>query len=98
MNNAGLGGNGLVTELTDEEWEIMCGHPQAGERYLVNTRQASERIVDTCLHHHEKANGSGYPHGLAGPQISLFASMGAVCDVYDAITSDRPYKRGWNPA
>ncbi len=84
--------------LTDEEWEIMCGHPQAGERYLVNTRQASERIVDTCLHHHEKANGSGYPHGLAGPQISLFASMGAVCDVYDAITSDRPYKRGWNPA
>jgi HD-GYP domain-containing protein (c-di-GMP phosphodiesterase class II) len=51
-----------------------------------------------CLHHHEKIDGSGYPDGLAGDAISLFARMGAVCDVYDAITSNRPYKAGWDPA
>ena len=43
-------------------------------------------------------DGSGYPEGLKGDQISLFAKMGAVCDVYDAITSNRPYKTGWDPA
>jgi HD-GYP domain-containing protein (c-di-GMP phosphodiesterase class II) len=51
-----------------------------------------------CLHHHEKIDGSGYPHRLEGGAISLYAKMGAVCDVYDAITSNRPYKTGWNPA
>jgi hypothetical protein len=43
-------------------------------------------------------DGTGYPHGLKGDAISLFARMGAICDVYDAITSNRPYKRGWAPA
>jgi hypothetical protein len=50
-----------------------------------------------CLHHHEKVNGMGYPHKLKADQISLFAKMGAVCDVYDAVTSNRPYKDGWEP-
>jgi HD-GYP domain-containing protein (c-di-GMP phosphodiesterase class II) len=54
--------------------------------------------LDVCLHHHEKTDGSGYPKGLKGDEISLFAKMGAVCDVYDAITSNRPYKAGWDPA
>jgi len=85
-------------QLTDEEWKIMCGHPQAGEKYLAGTLQASSQVIDVCLHHHEKTDGSGYPHGLKGGEISLLASMGAVCDVYDAITSERSYKRRWNPA
>ena len=55
-------------------------------------------VLDVCLHHHEKTDGSGYPEGLKGDEISLFAKMGAVCDVYDAITSNRPYKSGWDPA
>jgi hypothetical protein len=55
-------------------------------------------VLDVCLHHHEKVNGSGYPEGLKADSISLFAKMGAVCDVYDAITSNRPYKAGWDPA
>jgi len=55
-------------------------------------------VLDVCLHHHEKTDGSGYPKGLEGDEISLFAKMGAVCDVYDAITSNRPYKMGWDPA
>jgi HD-GYP domain-containing protein (c-di-GMP phosphodiesterase class II) len=58
----------------------------------------SDVALDVCLHHHEKIAGNGYPHGLKGDEISLFARMGAVCDVYDAITSDRPYKNGWDPS
>jgi putative nucleotidyltransferase with HDIG domain len=59
---------------------------------------AGEIALEVCLHHHEKTDGSGYPHQLKAPEISLFARMGAVCDVYDAITSNRPYKSGWDPA
>mgnify|MGYP003385475010 CR=1 FL=1 len=55
-------------------------------------------VLDVCLRHHEKTDGSGYPEGLKADAISLFAKMGAVCDVYDAITSNRPYKVGWDPA
>lgn len=55
-------------------------------------------ILDVCLHHHEKTDGSGYPAGLKDEEISLFAKMSAVCDVYDAITSNRPYKAGWDPS
>ena len=67
------------------------------------TRCSSKRgialpgVLDVCLHHHEKFAGGGYPGRLAGDEISLLARMGAVCDVYDAITSNRPYKSGWEP-
>lgn len=85
-------------KLDDREFAEMRGHPQAGSRILRDTYNVSAPVLDVCLHHHEKVDGSGYPHGLAGEQISLLARMGAVCDVYDAITSDRPYKKGWGPA
>ena len=55
------------------------------------------RLNVLALHHHEKVEGSGYPNSLRNEQISVFAKMSAVCDVYDAITSDRPYKKGWDP-
>ena len=84
--------------LTPEEFTIMKGHPQAGHTMLVEGRGVGPIPLDVCLHHHEKVNGKGYPHGLKGEEISLFARMGAVCDVYDAITSNRPYKAGWDPA
>jgi len=84
--------------LTREEFAVMKGHPEAGHRMLVEGRGVGPVPLDVCLHHHEKVNGKGYPHGLAGDDISLFAKMGAVCDVYDAITSNRPYKAGWDPA
>jgi hypothetical protein len=58
----------------------------------------SEGVMDVCRHHHERVDGTGYPDGLAGEQISLLSRMGAVCDVYDAVTSNRPYKTGWDPA
>ncbi len=85
-------------KLTDAEFGTMRSHPEAGMRMLIDCRQVSALVIDVCLHHHEKFDGSGYPNRLAGEQISLFARMGAVCDVYDAITSDRPYKKGWDPA
>jgi HD-GYP domain-containing protein (c-di-GMP phosphodiesterase class II) len=65
---------------------------------LVEGRGVGKIPLEVCLHHHEKMNGTGYPHRLKGEQISLYARMGAVTDVYDAITSNRPYKAGWDPA
>jgi HD-GYP domain-containing protein (c-di-GMP phosphodiesterase class II) len=65
---------------------------------LVAVGNVDPIALDVCLHHHEKIDGSGYPKGLKDADISLFAKMGAVCDVYDAITSNRPYKSGWDPA
>ena len=84
-------------KLTDSEFVAVRAHPEAGWKMLQEGRGVSEVALDVCLHHHEKVDGSGYPHRLANDAISLVAKMGAVCDVYDAITSDRPYKAGWAP-
>lgn len=84
--------------LTDDEFRVIKNHPVEGHRLLVEGKSVSDIVLDVCLHHHEKVDGSGYPDRLAGDQISLYAKMGAVCDVYDAITSNRPYKAGWDPA
>ncbi|MDO9220456.1 MAG: HD-GYP domain-containing protein, partial [Thiobacillus sp.] len=85
-------------KLTDDEFRIIKGHAVAGHRLLVASKSTSAVVLDVCLHHHEKIDGSGYPNQLVGNAISLFAKMGSVCDVYDAITSNRPYKAGWDPA
>ena len=85
-------------KLTDEDFDRIKVHPASGHALLVEGAGVGAIPLDVCLHHHEKSNGSGYPHGLTVDKLSLFAKMGAVCDVYDAITSDRPYKAGWDPA
>ena len=85
-------------KLTDEEFRIMKSHPEEGYKLLQESHGVDEITFDVVLHHHEKTDGSGYPKGLKGDEISLHAKMGAVCDVYDAITSNRPYKAGWDPA
>jgi putative nucleotidyltransferase with HDIG domain len=84
--------------LTEAEFTIIKTHPAEGHQMLVEGYGAGDIALDVCMHHHEKMDGTGYPHGLPADKISLFARMGAVCDVYDAITSNRPYKQGWNPA
>jgi putative nucleotidyltransferase with HDIG domain len=84
--------------LTDQEFISVKEHPSAGYEMLLEAKGVGKIALDVCLHHHEKMDGSGYPKGLKGEQISLYAKMGAVCDVYDAITSNRPYKAGWCPA
>jgi putative nucleotidyltransferase with HDIG domain len=84
--------------LTDAEFAVMRTHPVRGYEALREGGKVSEPVLDVCLHHHEKMDGSGYPKKLKGDEISLMARMGAVCDVYDAITSNRPYKTAWDPA
>jgi HD-GYP domain-containing protein (c-di-GMP phosphodiesterase class II) len=85
-------------KLTDDEFTQVKTHPRQGYDLLVKNGAAGEAALDVCLHHHEKMDGTGYPDRLKGEEISLMARMGAVCDVYDAITSNRPYKAGWDPA
>lgn len=84
--------------LTDEEFNVIKEHPAAGHRMLLEGGEVGEVALDVCLHHHEKMNGTGYPDQLPADAIGVFARMGAVCDVYDAVTSNRPYKRGWCPS
>ncbi|MFJ3486422.1 HD-GYP domain-containing protein [Pseudomonas sp. NPDC090202] len=84
--------------LTIDEYEAMKNHPQAGFEILRGSEQITEAVMDVCLHHHEKVDGTGYPHGLKGEEISLLARMAAICDVYDAVTSERCYKKAWDAA
>ena len=84
-------------KLDEQEFAVVQSHPLAGHAMLVGSG-LPQPVLDACLHHHEKIDGSGYPDRLQGQGIGLLARMAAVCDVYDAITSNRPYKRGWDPA
>ncbi|MES2186073.1 MAG: HD-GYP domain-containing protein, partial [Pseudomonadota bacterium] len=84
--------------LTEEEYGVMKRHPSEGWRLLDEGGSASALVRDVVLHHHERFDGSGYPDRLAGEAITLYARMGAICDVYDAVTSERPYKAPWDPA
>ncbi len=85
-------------KLTEAEFATIKMHPTEGFHILQRSDSMDEVALDVVLHHHEKVDGSGYPKGLTSGQISLFSKMGSVCDVYDAITSNRPYKAGWDPA
>lgn len=85
-------------QLNDEEFLVIKSHPEKGREILLRAGEIPPMVIDVCLHHHEKFDGSGYPHGLKSEDISIYARMGAICDVYDAITSNRPYKKGWGPA
>lgn len=84
--------------LTDTEMDVMRSHVLHGHDLLKRTQNVPAVALDICLHHHEKVDGTGYPHKLAGEAISEPARMAAICDVYDAITSNRPYKEAWGPA
>lgn len=83
--------------LTDEEFNIVKSHPLKGWEVLKDSEGVSDISLDVCLHHHERVDGKGYPDAISGDKLTLFARMGAVCDVYDALTSDRCYKHGWEP-
>ncbi|MBV8125953.1 MAG: HD-GYP domain-containing protein, partial [Paucibacter sp.] len=85
-------------QLTDAEFGVMKQHPVRGHAMLKTGDAVPAAALEVCLHHHERFDGSGYPDRLAGDRISLLARMGAVCDVYDAITSHRPYKQAWDAA
>ncbi|MCB2147710.1 MAG: HD domain-containing protein [Deltaproteobacteria bacterium] len=79
--------------LTDEEFDIIKSHPVIGNRILTPIT-AFKEIIPMIRQHHERWDGKGYPDGLSGDVITLEARIMAVADVYDAMTSDRPYRKG----
>ncbi len=85
-------------KLTDDEFTVIKTHPVQGWEILKRAKLSEEIALDVCLHHHEKVDGSGYPEKISGERLTLYARMCAVCDVYDAVTSNRAYKLGWTPA
>ncbi len=84
-------------KLDARERRMVEHHPVAGHALLAQSPDIPAAALEICLHHHEKIDGTGYPHRLEGEALSLHARMGAICDVYDAVTSDRPYKAAWTP-
>lgn len=83
--------------LSDEEWAIMRKHPAYAHEWLAPINYLRPAL-DIPYCHHEKWDGTGYPRGLKGEAIPLAARLFAVVDVYDALTSDRLYRRAWSPA
>lgn len=85
-------------KLLDEEMALMRDHPAAGERLLRDAGLEDADVLHVVRHHHERMDGNGYPDRLAAEDLPVLTRISAVCDVYDAITSNRPYKAGWDPA
>lgn len=83
--------------LTSEEYEIIKTHPLKGYEYLSNAVNLNSNSKLVILQHHEKENGTGYPMSLAKKQINTLAKIVAITDVYDALTSDRPYRKALSP-
>lgn len=84
--------------LSTAEMAVIRTHPVRGYELLARQGGMPELVLDVCLHHHERMDGKGYPNGLSDKQLSLPVRISAICDVYDAMTSARPYKRAWSPA
>ncbi|MBB5021335.1 HD-GYP domain-containing protein [Desulfurispira natronophila] len=84
-------------KLTDEEFAAMKSHAQRGHDLLASSSGISAIAQEVVVQHHERFDGTGYPRGLKGDQISTYGQMAAVVDVYDAITSDRCYHKGQTP-
>ena len=84
-------------KLNDEEWDIMRKHPQYGADIIgEHSSPLLHTAYEIALHHHEKWDGNGYPNGLKGDAIPLSARVVAIADVFDALTSHRPYKKAWS--
>jgi len=84
-------------KLDDSEWQEMKRHPQIGAQII--GKHSSELMTlarETALNHHEKWDGSGYPNGKRGEEIPIGARIAAISDVFDALTSERPYKQAWS--
>ena len=82
--------------LNEDEWKIMKQHPVTGERICAPLK-SFRHVLPVIRHHHEKLDGSGYPDGLSGEQIPLTARILQIADVYDALTTERPYRTAIQP-
>ncbi len=83
-------------KLDEEEWAIMKKHAEYSAQVLAKTTELPPEAYDIALHHHERYDGTGYPHGLQGDTITFGSRITAICDVYDAITSEKCYRNGIN--
>ncbi|WP_210412484.1 HD domain-containing phosphohydrolase [Leptospira yasudae] len=83
-------------KLTPEEFKVIKTHPVIGANIIGEHKSGVLKVArDICIGHHEKWDGSGYPYGLKGNEISLPARIASIADVFDALHTDRPYKKGW---
>jgi putative two-component system response regulator len=85
-------------KLDDDEWVLMKAHPDVGYKMAEPLRPILKGALDVIRHHHEKMDGSGYPDGIKGEDISIIARIMAVADIYDALVTDRPYRKGMTKA
>ena len=84
-------------KLSEEDWEIMKLHPEIGAEILSGSKSQTIQMAETIsLSHQERWDGSGYPKGLKGADIPIVGRIAAVCDVFDALTSVRPYKKAFS--
>lgn len=83
--------------LTDEEFLEIKKHPVYGREILEKNIQISQEILKAVEQHHERIDGKGYPYGLSGNQISKYSKAVSICDVYDAISNDRSYRKKFSP-
>jgi putative nucleotidyltransferase with HDIG domain len=82
--------------LDPHERLIMESHSEKGAQLLSGMEALPPVLADICRHHHERLDGNGYPDRLSDTSIGLYVRMTTICDVFDALTSSRPYKRGWS--
>ncbi|MBX5159926.1 MULTISPECIES: HD-GYP domain-containing protein [unclassified Rhizobium] len=82
--------------LDEEEIKMIRDHPEKGHAILSRQEGMPEIVLDVCLNHHERIDGKGYPRKLSETQVSFHARLAAICDVYDAVTSVRPYRAPWS--
>jgi HD-GYP domain-containing protein (c-di-GMP phosphodiesterase class II) len=85
-------------KLTSEEMALVREHPQRGYEMVSKVGQVPPPVLDICRYHHERYDGSGYPGRLSGTKIPYVARLAAICDVYEALTTIRPYKRAFSQA
>ena len=83
--------------LSPEEYSIMKSHAERSYEMIKNRVEISAQVKQAVLYHHENEDGSGYPHGVEGSELSLYTKILHVADVYDALTSKRPYKPPYSP-
>jgi len=88
---------GKHSPLDESEWILMRTHPEMGLNLLDRAGQSSREVL-AVLYHHERLDGSGYPYGLKAEAIPIEARIVAVADTFDALTSDRPYRKACSPA
>ena len=86
------------SKLTSDEFDIIKAHSKKGGRYVIKNKLVTENIYNGIVCHHEKFDGTGYPFGIKGKDIPLFGRIIAVADVYDALTSNRPYRSPASPS